>query len=84
MGDIRFSTEVVTATWDDEPGVWHVVVRTADGAEETLDARAVITAVGQLNRPQYPDIPGLDSFEGPMFHSARWDHSVDSRASGSS
>ena len=75
--NIRFSTEVVRATWDDPAGVWHVVVRTADGAEETLDARAVVTAVGQLNRPKYPDIPGMDEFEGPSFHSARWDHSVD-------
>ena len=33
--------------------------------------------MGQLNRPQLPDIPGLESFEGPLFHSARWDHSFD-------
>ncbi len=75
--NIRFSTEVVRATWDDPAGLWHVVVRTPDGTEETLDARAVITAVGQLNRPKMPDIPGIDTFEGPSFHSARWDHSVD-------
>jgi 4-hydroxyacetophenone monooxygenase len=37
----------------------------------------VITAVGQLNRPHYPEIAGLDTFEGAMFHSARWDHAVD-------
>ena len=74
---IRFETEVVRAEWDDAASMWHVRVRTADGVEETLDARAVVTAVGQLNRPRYPDIPGLDRFEGPMFHSARWDHSVD-------
>ena len=40
-------------------------------------ARAVISAVGQLNRPHIPDIPGQNSFGGPSFHSARWDHSVD-------
>ncbi len=74
---VRFSTEVLRATWDESAGVWHVLVRTPDGSEETLDARAVITAVGQLNRPHVPDIPGIDTFEGPMFHSARWDHSVD-------
>lgn len=74
---IRFETEVVRAEWDESASLWHVHVRSADGSEETLDARAVITAVGQLNRPQYPDIQGLDRFEGPMFHSARWDHSVD-------
>jgi 4-hydroxyacetophenone monooxygenase len=37
----------------------------------------VISAVGQLNRPQYPNIPGRASFEGPAFHSAEWDHGVD-------
>ena len=40
-------------------------------------ARAVISAVGQLNRPNIPDIPGQDDFAGPSFHSARWDHDVD-------
>ena len=47
------------------------------GEPETLTARAVITAVGQLNRPSIPDIPGRDDFAGPNFHTARWDHSVD-------
>lgn len=74
---IRFSTEVVRAQWDEAAGLWHVVVRDTNGNEEVLDARAVITAVGQLNRPKLPDIPGIDSFEGPAFHSARWDHSID-------
>ena len=50
---------------------------TADGAEETLDANAIVSAVGQLNRPQLPDIPGVERFAGPSFHSARWDHDVD-------
>ena len=47
--------------------------------EDVLRARAVISAVGQLNRPSLPDIPGRDDFAGPSFHSARWDHSVDVR-----
>ena len=34
----------------------------------------VVSAVGQLNRPSYPDIHGLDEFAGTSFHSARWDH----------
>ena len=52
-------------------------VRAADGTEDALTARAVISAVGQLNRPNLPDIPGRDDFAGPSFHSAQWDHSVD-------
>ena len=46
----------------------------ADGTEEVLRARAVISAVGQLNRPSLPDIPGRDAFAGPSFHSANWEH----------
>ena len=49
----------------------------ADGTEETLTARAVISAVGQLNRPNLPDFAGAETFAGPAFHSARWDHDVD-------
>jgi 4-hydroxyacetophenone monooxygenase len=74
---VRWETEVLGATWDDATGTWSVRVRAADGTEETLVARAVISAVGQLNRPNLPDIPGRDSFAGPAFHSARWDHDVD-------
>ena len=74
---VRWETEVVAATWDDDAGTWTVRVRAADGTEDTLTARAVISAVGQLNRPNRPDIPGRDDFAGPSFHSAQWDHSVD-------
>ncbi len=37
----------------------------------------MISAVGQLNRPSMPPIPGIDQFQGPLFHTARWDSSVD-------
>src|SRR5690606_4019262 len=47
--------------------------------EEAIEANAVISAVGQLNRPHLPDIPGIDTFAGPAFHSARWRHDVDLR-----
>lgn len=74
---VRFETEVLGATWNDEDGTWSVRVRSKSGSEGTLVARAIISAVGQLNRPHLPDIPGRDSFAGPAFHSARWDHSID-------
>ena len=70
---IRFATTVDAAEWDDAAALWRV--RLGDGS--VLDARAVVSAVGQLNRPKVPDLPGLDSFAGSAFHSARWDHSVD-------
>jgi len=78
-GHIRFGTEVLSATWSDEDLRWTLRVRTPDGNEQSIEAQAVISAVGQLNRPSLPDIKGRDSFAGPSFHSARWDHSVELR-----
>ena len=71
---IRFDTEVERCTWDDEAEQW--VVRTAAG-EERFDV--VVSAVGQLNRPSFPDIPGRDAYQGEWFHSARWRHDIDLR-----
>jgi 4-hydroxyacetophenone monooxygenase len=76
---IRFGTEVVAADFDEDTGSWRVRVRTSDGTEETLEANALISAVGQLNRPSFPDIAGRETFAGASFHSARWDHDVDLR-----
>jgi 4-hydroxyacetophenone monooxygenase len=74
---IRFNTEAVEAAYDEQARRWTVRVRTADGVVETLQANAVISAVGQLNRPRLPDIAGRDNFTGPAFHSARWEHEHD-------
>ncbi len=68
---VRWGTEVLGATWDDDAATWTVELDSG----ETLAARAVISAVGQLNRPFLPDVPG--TFDGPSFHTARWDDSVD-------
>jgi 4-hydroxyacetophenone monooxygenase len=73
---IRFSTEVTSCTFDEHTGRWQVAVTTPQGGSETLVADVVISAVGQLNRPKMPTIPGRDDFAGPSFHSARWDDSV--------
>jgi cation diffusion facilitator CzcD-associated flavoprotein CzcO len=72
---VRFDTEVAGARFDAEAGVWRL--RTATG--ETIDADVVVSGVGQLNRPSYPNIPGLDRFTGVTFHSARWNHGYDLR-----
>ena len=74
---IRFRSEVVTAKFDDDRHEWELRVRMAAGREETIAAHAVISAVGQLNRPLIPQIAGRETFGGPSFHSARWDHGVD-------
>lgn len=68
---IRFNTRVEGADWDGT--AWQV--RLSSG--ETVAARAMISAVGQLNTPKLPDIPGVGSFAGPAFHSAQWNTDVD-------
>lgn len=73
---IRFRTEVTSIEFDDDSATWTLCLDGPDG-EETLQAQAVISAVGQLNRPQIPAIEGRESFAGPAFHSARWEHDVD-------
>lgn len=70
---IRFETEVQSARWDEASASWSVRLRARGGSEETLRFNAVVSAVGQLNRPKLPDIPGRESFSGSSFHSAQWD-----------
>ena len=74
---IRFSTEVTSARYSEDEQVWNVGLKTKDGKEETIKVNALITAVGQLNRPKLPDLPGLESFQGPYWHSAEWQHQHD-------
>ncbi len=76
---VQWETEVTEITWDEATSTWTVTARTKDGATTTSTARAVISAVGQLDRPNIPAFPGQDDFDGPAFHSAEWDHSVDLR-----
>ncbi|HYU60419.1 MAG TPA: NAD(P)/FAD-dependent oxidoreductase [Solirubrobacterales bacterium] len=70
---LQLGTEVAAADFDEPAGVWRL--RTADG--ERIDAEVLVAATGQLSRPAYPALPGLEGFSGPVFHSARWDHDLD-------
>jgi len=74
---VRFETEMVEATYDEKRSMWRAKTKGADGREEIIEANAIITAVGQLNRPKLPDIKGVEKFKGVAFHSARWNHSAD-------
>jgi cation diffusion facilitator CzcD-associated flavoprotein CzcO len=69
----RFSAKVDAAAWDDERALY--CVRLANGDEHEFEA--VVSCLGILNHPKYPDWPGLDEFEGVKFHSSRWRHDVD-------
>lgn len=67
---VRFNTEIARCEWRD--GKWHI--RTTDGHEDW--GHVLVAATGVLHHPAIADIPGLETFERPWFHSARWDHSV--------
>jgi cation diffusion facilitator CzcD-associated flavoprotein CzcO len=70
---IRFHKKVTGAEFDERTGTW--TVRIENG--EPVRARALVLGNGALQVPAYPDIPGRESFEGRMFHSAEWDHEYD-------
>jgi 4-hydroxyacetophenone monooxygenase len=76
---VLWETEVTEASWDDASATWTVRARDPNGAATELSARAVISAVGQLNRPHLPAIDGQQDFAGPAFHSSEWSHAVDVR-----
>lgn len=68
---IRFHATVTRADWHEDQGRW--IVETTNG---TYRAPSLVSAAGHLSDPSYPDIEGLNTFTGQLFHSARWDHSV--------
>lgn len=67
------NSKVTDCSWDDDAGYWRVT--TNSGA--VITASAVVVATGQLHQPLAPNVPGLDTFSGRLFHSAEWDHEVD-------
>jgi cation diffusion facilitator CzcD-associated flavoprotein CzcO len=71
---VRFHHEVRSAAWDEAEQRWRI--ETAGGP---VVAQVVVMASGALSDPIIPDLPGLDGFQGPAFHSARWDHGFDLR-----
>ena len=72
---LRLNTEIAEARFDAASGLWRLV--TASG--EQVAARLLVSGTGQLNRPTWPTIEGLEGFAGIKFHSARWDHAADLR-----
>lgn len=63
------------AVWDADDRQWRLTIGGA--RPRTLRAAVLVLACGRLTEPSTPDVPGLDGFAGPCFHSARWDHTVD-------
>ncbi|MCU0273325.1 MAG: NAD(P)/FAD-dependent oxidoreductase [Acidimicrobiales bacterium] len=71
--NIRTGTGVDRAVWDDRTHTYELTL--SDGT--TAACEVLVSAVGLLNVPRLPDLPGLDTFEGPAFHTARWEHEHD-------
>jgi cation diffusion facilitator CzcD-associated flavoprotein CzcO len=69
---LRFNCELEGADWDADEGWWRLTT-----SRGPLAARVLITSAGPLHEPKLPDVPGLDTFEGTVFHSAAWDHDHD-------
>jgi len=82
---VRFNSAVESAKWDDATKKWHTAVSVQGskdaefGSEYTIKSDFLVSAVGQLNSPKMPNIDGLDTFNGKLMHSARWDWSYDLR-----
>jgi len=70
---LRLETEGRSARWEDPPGRWRIETT----ADEVIHAPIVVSAIGMFNEPHWADIPGLERFEGTIFHSARWNHDHD-------
>lgn len=68
---LRLGTELTGARWSTDEGAWHLT--TSSGP---LTARVLVTAVGRLSEPRVPHLPGLGTFPGRVFHSARWDRDL--------
>jgi cation diffusion facilitator CzcD-associated flavoprotein CzcO len=70
---LQLGVAVHSAAWDDDRQVWKVTL----GSGAFQDCHVVISAVGFLNVPRYPEWPGLEQFQGPKFHTSRWEHQHD-------
>lgn len=74
---IRCGVTVTATRYDEAAQTWHTSIVDERGRTEELTSQVVITAVGHVNRPKQPDIEGLETFGGTLFHTARWRHDVD-------
>ena len=75
-GLTRFNTEVTAAAFDEAAGLWRISTQHGEKQGETILARVLISAVGQLNRPATPVVQDIDKFRGEVFHSARWNYDI--------
>ena len=68
LKDIKFSTDVTSAVYGQERSYWNI----RDGNGVTYKTRILITAVGILSEPTFPNIPGIEDFQGDYYHTSKW------------
>ena len=77
LPDFTFDVEVVESVWDEDKAAWQVTLQHKDGRTEQFSANTIISGSGLFAKPNIPNIPGIESYEGAMFHTTQWDHSFD-------
>ena len=70
---IRYGVEFTGAEYSEQTATWHV--SSADGTEYV--GKALVMGVGALHIPSYPELDGIERFQGEVFHSAQWNHDYD-------
>src|SRR5215467_2299618 len=74
---IRFNTRFQEGVWDEAAGHWRISAKDNSGNNLGICARVLVSGMGALHVPHYPEIPGIERFAGPAFHSATWQSDLD-------
>lgn len=69
---LRLRTEVISMRWDESSDRWSIITNRGEYRSKVL-----IIAAGRLSTPKIPDIQGLETFKGPIFHTARWNNAAE-------
>ncbi|KAK7993290.1 hypothetical protein PG989_006671 [Apiospora arundinis] len=75
--DVKLGHTVESAIWNEPEGVWEIKGSTENGLPFTDRAEIVFSCTGCLNNPKFPNVPGMDKFQGKVVHSARWPEDLD-------
>jgi len=75
---MKLNTKVIEAKWDEAKGIWNITLQDQNTGSTWNDwAHVFVNGTGILNTWKWPDVEGLHDFQGPLMHSAKWDHTVD-------
>ncbi|MCG8378664.1 MAG: NAD(P)/FAD-dependent oxidoreductase, partial [Proteobacteria bacterium] len=72
-----FNTRITHAEWQEKDAVWQVDIEHENGSGERLTPNIVLSCSGLFSTPKLPNIEGIDTYQGKMFHTTDWDHDYD-------